>query len=184
MNLLFIISLIVFSLAVGLSATVFFYKAHLVSSIREMDVLLAAAKKSFEPEFIDEASRLNVRIEGAHTLLGNHQALSPLFDMLEKKTLENVRFQDFNFVAKEGKDSALSMLGQAKSFNAVALQSDVFGAEKSFRDPVFSNFTLNESGDVLFNFRTTIAPELLRYRETVLGSGTGATADTGGGVAN
>ncbi|KKW11487.1 MAG: hypothetical protein UY50_C0012G0006 [Parcubacteria group bacterium GW2011_GWA2_49_9] len=169
-NLLAIISLSIFFIIVGLSATVFFYKSSLVNSIMEMDALLAAAKKSFEPEFIDEAAKLNIRIEGARELLNSHRALSPLFDLLEKKTLENVRFQDFNFMAAEGKDATLSMLGQARSFNAVALQSDVFGAEKAFKDPVFSNFTLNESGDVIFNFRTTIAAELLHYRETVLGA--------------
>ena len=178
-NLFSLISIVVFLLIVGLSATVFFYKAHVVSSILEMDESLVASRKSFEPDFINEASRLNARIEGARGLLSSHRALSPLFDLLEKKTLETVRFQDFNFTAKEGKDSMLAMKGQARSFNAVALQSDVLGAERSFKDPIFSNFTLNESGDVLFDFRTTIAPELLRYRETVLGSGAGASEDSG-----
>jgi len=179
-NLLPIISIAVFFLAVGLSATVFFYKARLVNVIIAMDADLAAAKKSFEPEFIDEAVRLSTRIEGARGLLANHRALSPLFDLLEKKTLETVRFQDFTFSAKEGKDSTLAMKGQARSFNAVALQSDVFGAERSFKDPVFSNFTLNEVGDVLFDFKTTLASELLQYRETVLGGAPEAAAAADG----
>ena len=61
------------------------------------------------------------------------------------------------------------MTGQAKSFNSVALQSDVFGTERSFKDPIFSNFSLNERGDVIFNFQTTVDPKLLLYREIVLG---------------
>ena len=169
-NFFGVFALVVFFLTVGLSALVFFYKANLISLISDMDTTLAAAKKSFEPEFINDASRLSARIEGALELLNSHRALSPLFDILEKKTLETVRFQDLNFTALKGQETTVSMTGQAQSFNAVALQSDVFGTERSFKDPVFSNFNLNERGDVIFNFKTTIMPELLQYRETVLGS--------------
>lgn len=167
-NLFTMIALIIFFLTVGLAAAVFFYKSYVVRAIVAMDTALAAAKKSFEPEFIEEASRLNARIEGARELLHRHRALSPLFDVLEKKTLESVRFRNFNFTAQNEREIELAMTGEARSFNAVALQSDVFGAERFFRDPVFSNFTLNESGDVIFNFKTVIEPELLLYREAVL----------------
>ena len=168
-NLFAVIALFVFLSTVGLSAYVFFYKSHLIAVISDMNVSLAAAKKSFEPEFIDEAARLNARIDAAKELINIHQATSPLFDILEKKTLESVRFLDFNFNALSEGAVTLTMTGEAKSFNAVALQSDVFGAERSFKDPVFSNFTLSESGNVVFNFNTKIEPELLLYRETVLG---------------
>lgn len=169
-NLLGMVSVGIFSLVAAISAVVFFYKAHLVRAVLDMDTALAAAKKSFEPEFIEEASRLNIRIKAARELLNTHRTLSPLFGILEKKTLESVRFQDFNFNAMDNRDATLSMIGQAKSFNAVALQSDVFGSERAFKDPVFSNFTLNERGDVVFNFKTSIDSALLRYRETVLKS--------------
>ncbi|HBV01431.1 MAG TPA: hypothetical protein DEF00_03510 [Candidatus Taylorbacteria bacterium] len=69
------------------------------------------------------------------------------------------------------------MTGQAKSFNSVALQSDVFGTERSFKDPIFSNFSLNERGDVIFNFQTTVDPKLLLYRETILGKDDSDTKD-------
>lgn len=177
-NVLAIIAFVIFFIAVGLSATVFFYKSSLIRLIASMDAELAAAKKSFEPAFIEEASRLNTRIDGAQELLGNHRALSPLFDILEKKTLESMRFKDFNFTSVSSQSATLSMTGQAKSFNSVALQSDVFGSEKAFKDPVFSNFNLDNQGDVIFNFKTTIDPGLLRYRETVLGVSDDDTPDT------
>ena len=41
---------------------------------------------------------------------------------------------------RKGKDSMLAMKGQARSFNAVALQSDVLGAERSFKDPRLLKF--------------------------------------------
>ncbi len=166
-NIFAIISIIVFIITVGLAVTVFFYKSHLVSAIGEMDVSLAAARKSFEPEFIAEASRLNARIEAARALLGTHLAVSPFFDILEKKTLENVRFTEFSF-SVVGKMMQVSMTGQAKSFNSVALQSDVFGAEHAFVDPVFGNFTLDDEGNVIFSFEAKIDPDLLLYGEGVV----------------
>ncbi len=176
-NIFAIIAFSVFFLIVGLSAGVFFYKSHLISSIESKDIALAAAKKSFEPAFVAKAVRLSSRIESARGLLNTHRALSPLFDILEEKTLKSVRFQDFNFSFTKEHEPSIVMTGQAKSFNSVALQSDVFGAEHSFKDPVFSNFNLNERGDVIFNFKTTIDPKLLLYREVLLNSKTEATKD-------
>lgn len=168
-NLLTVIALVVFSVMVGSALWIYFYKSYLIRTIGDMDLAVAEAKKSFEPEFIEEAARLNARIKGAQKLLDTHTALSPLFDLLEKKTLEDMRFQDFSFSSADGQGSRISMTGQGKSFNTVALQSDVFGEEPSFKDPVFSNFTLNENGDVVFDFTTSLEPSLLMYRESVLG---------------
>jgi len=175
-NVFALIALIVFFLTAGLAAFVFFSKLHLITVITKMDTELAAAKKKFEPEFVDVASRLDARIKGAQELINNHSAISPLFDILEKKTLENVRFKDFNFTVGD-KKVTLAMTGQARSFNAVALQSDVFGTERSFQNPVFSSFTLDDGGDVLFNFRTELDPNLLLYRETVIGASKGTESD-------
>ena len=168
-NIFAIISIAIFVLTVVAATSVYIYRSHLITSIGDMDAQLAAARKSFEPEFIDKASRLSARIDASRTLLGKHTAISPLFDILEKKTLENVRFTEFNFTVSD-RTIIASMTGEAKSFNAVALQSDVFGAEPAFIDPVFSNFTLNDEGDVVFNFETKIDPSLLLYREGVVGS--------------
>ncbi len=168
-NLFVIISIIIFFAAAVFSGSVFFYKRYLLQNITTMEEQLVAARKSFEPEFVDAASRLDRRIEAAKELFSAHLALSPLFELLEKKTLESVRFADFRW-SGDGKDVALQMSGQAKSFNAVALQSDVFGQEKYFQNPVFSNFSLNDDGDVIFSFKTTVSNDLLLYRETILTS--------------
>ncbi|MDO8564710.1 MAG: hypothetical protein Q7R88_01820 [bacterium] len=166
-------AILVAVVAVALSATLFFYKGYLVRSIGNMDEALVAARKSFEPEFVDAAGRLNARIESAKKLLVTHRALSPLFDLLENKTIENVRFTDFIFDASNERTPAVSMTGLAKSFNAVALQSDVFGSEPSFRDPVFANFTLNDRGEIVFNFKANVDPEFILYGKTLSGAADG-----------
>ncbi|TSC55977.1 MAG: Uncharacterized protein Greene041679_549 [Parcubacteria group bacterium Greene0416_79] len=160
-----IISIFVFLAAAALAGAVFFYQRYLVGEIAGMDAKLVETRRSFEPEFVDVAERLNRRILSAKALLSAHRSLSPLFDLLEKKTLTSVRFQNFSFSAEKEGVTLLSMTGQAKSFNAVALQSDIFGEEHYFKNPVFSNFNLNEQGDVLFQFKAEIDPGLLGYSE-------------------
>src|SRR3989338_11694204 len=164
-----VIGIIVFPLTAALAAGVFFYRGYLLKDIAKKDAEIAEARKSFEPEFVDEAARLSKRGEAIKGLLAAHRTLSPLFEMLEKKTLETVRFQDFSLDAK-GADPTLTMMGVARSFNAVALQSDIFGSDRYFKNPVFSNFTLTDKGDVMFNFRTALDKKLLLYRETIVGS--------------
>ena len=176
-NLLAILAFLVFFSSIGFAAFVFFYKSHIIKTIAELDASLVLARKSFDPEFIAEASQLDARIEGARTLLKTHRALSPLLDLLEKKTLESVRFQDFTFNGRDGDDITVGMTGEAQSFNAVALQSDVFGAERAFQNPVFSSFSLDEQGNVIFNFQTRVDPKLFLYGETLLDTASGQSAD-------
>ncbi len=166
LNLFALASLALFAAAGLASLALFFYHGYLVRQIAEMNATLAAARKSFEPEFIDTAVRLSRRIEGGKRLLANHRVLSPLFETLEKKTLETVRFQNFSFDAS-GQTPTLGMTGEGRSFNAIALQSDIFGADKRFLNPVFSNFSLGERGDVLFQFKTGLAPEFLNFGENL-----------------
>ncbi len=180
-----VIALVVFLAVAALSAGVFLYRGFLIRDIRAMDAQLAAARKSFEPEFVGAAARLDTRLRAAGQALSRHLALSLLFDLLERRTLETVRFRDFSFEAKDEKSFTLALSGEAKSFNAVALQSDVFGGEKRFTNPVFSNFTLSERGNVLFQFKTGVDPGLIAYRAadsesapaTGAGEGTDAVFD-------
>ncbi len=165
-NLFSILALALFGIVGVASLAVFFYHGFLVQQIGTLDAQLAAARKSFEPEFIDTAVRLSKRIGASKELVAAHRALSPLFDVLEKKTLETVRFQNLVFDASTPKPT-LTLTGEGKNFNSVALQSDIFGNEKRFVNPVFSNFSLSENGTILFNFKTELAPELLNYGENI-----------------
>ncbi|PIQ68231.1 MAG: hypothetical protein COV91_05230 [Candidatus Taylorbacteria bacterium CG11_big_fil_rev_8_21_14_0_20_46_11] len=176
-NVFAVVSIVVFLAVALLAAVTFFYRGALISEITAMDTDLVKAEKNFEPEFVDTAVRLHKRIESVKTLLGNHRSISPLFDILEKKTLEQVRFQGMALNSSEA-EITLSMTGEAKSFNSVALQSDVFGGEQYFQNPVFSNFTLSEKGDVIFNFKTNVDPSILRYQENILRASASATSGT------
>ena len=53
------------------------------------------------------------------------------------------------------------MSGLAIGYRSVALQSDLFAQNKNLIDPVFSNLTLDDKGNVLFDLEFSVDPSLL-----------------------
>lgn len=153
-------------LALCAAGSTFIYQKVLVARLTKMNDDLVAARAAFEPSFIAELKRMNDRLEVAHTLLAGHRAVSPLFSLLEKETLGTVRFNTFSIAEStpDAKTLLMELGGEATSFNAVALQSDIFSKESIFQNPVFSDFNVDKSGNVQFRFSADIAPEFSLYR--------------------
>lgn len=160
------LSLLVFILAVVASAGIFGYNRFLDYRISQMGGDLEAARASIDPQSIQELARLDARINSTKALLSQHTVLTPLLDLLEASTVRTVRFTELNYTSsKDG--LALNMKGQARGYSAVALQSDVFNRNKSFKNPSFSDLSLDESGNVTFSFKATIDPSLLSYQKEI-----------------
>jgi len=144
---------------------VFAYQKVLAARLQKMNDDLVAARAAFEPEFIKELQQMDMRIEAAKLLLAKHTSISPIFTLLEKETLSAVRFTKFAISVSQQNDVfSINLDGQAASFNAVSLQSDIFSKETAFQNPVFSDFDVEKTGIVSFKFSATIAPEFAKYR--------------------
>lgn len=166
-NIFFLISLIVFLGALTVTVGVFLYEGFVKKNIAEKSTQLEQAREAFEPTLIEELSKLDVRMQSAQEILDSHVALSAFFELLERSTLKSVRFNSFaNITSPEGR-VGITMKGTARSFNSVALQSDVFGKDPFIRDPLFSNLNLDDLGNVIFDFSATLDPDLLSYRQIV-----------------
>ena len=59
------------------------------------------------------------------------------------------------------------MSGKAKSYNSVAYQAKVFSSEPAFKNAVFSNLDLDQSGNVVFEFDAQIDPSLVTYQNNI-----------------
>ncbi|MEK7187122.1 MAG: hypothetical protein AAB690_02395, partial [Patescibacteria group bacterium] len=90
------------------------------------------------------------------------------FDFLESSTLKSVRFTDFSYGTSPA-GVELVMKGQARSYAAVALQSDLFTKSSHFKNPVFSDLGLDESGNIIFTFRAIVNPNLISYQKQIEG---------------
>jgi hypothetical protein len=174
-SLFALLSTVIFIVAVALSGGVFFYKGILAKQITDDKATLDRARAAFEPQLVDQIIRLDSRIETSKTLLKNHVAVTPFFDLLSSITLRSVRFKDFSFNFLAPDKIQVAMKGQAQSYAAVALQSDVFSAQKAISNTLLSDLSLDQTGAVTFNVSTSVDPNIVSYKNSVSGQAASST---------
>lgn len=162
-GLFLVITLAIFIITALLAGGVYLYEQFLQDSIVEKNASLERARAAFEPALIEELKRLSSRMTLARGVLNDHVAPSNIFTLLEEATLSTIRFRNFNYVVS-GPKATISMRGEARAFADMALQSDVFSATKQFRDPIFTNITLDAANNAVFDFSATLDPSLILYR--------------------
>ncbi|MDP9249369.1 MAG: hypothetical protein M3M85_02595 [bacterium] len=147
----------------------YFYKGLTTKNIETMKDNLKKAQSRFEPSKITELQTLDKRLRAASEVLSDHIAVTPIFSALERVTMKTVRFTSFSYIRDEDQNAPIkvTMTGQARGYRDVALQSDLFTKDKNFIDPVFSNLTLDQSGNVLFDLDFSVDAGFLRYKNIV-----------------
>lgn len=167
-NFFMLVAMILFITSVLLTVGVFVYKFTLRGAIESQLRTLETARQSFEPTFINQANRLNTRIENVNRILNSHLAPSVMFSLLEEFTLQTVSFNRFLF--QDGEDGTIKVIasGEADSFRSIVLQSDKFGQSGSLRDVLFSGLEPNESGNVNFVMEASLDPQLVLYRKNLV----------------
>ena len=164
MSLFLLVSIFLFLGSLLLAAGVYLWKGSLERNIESQKESLARNRDAFEPASITKLQRLSRRLEISKTILANHLAPSQLFAVLEDSTLQNVRFSSMEFALDQTKGVAsLTMKGQARSYGAVARQSDVFAKASGIKNPVFSELNLDQRGNVVFSFTAAVDPSSMRY---------------------
>lgn len=156
------IARVVFTGSVLLALGAFGYKFYLNYSLTNLAAELETGRTALEPDTVEELLDLNGRLVSTKELIANHSILSPLFRFLEASTLRSVQFTAFNYEATpEG--IKIIMKGEARSYGSLALEADLFTKSKYFKNSVFSDLSLDDSGNVLFSFEAMLDPTLLSY---------------------
>jgi len=148
----------------------YFYKGILTKNIAGMENTLNLAKNRFEPSKISELQVLDKRLRASSEILSKHIAITPVFQALQLLTMKTVRYTKFSYDLGTDKDARviIKMSGQAIGYSSVALQSDLFAKNKNFIDPIFSNLTLDNSGNVLFDLEFSVDPSFVDYKQMLL----------------
>jgi hypothetical protein len=163
---------ILFAVLLG-TGGVYFYKEVVTKSILEKETSLTLAKKDFEPSKISELQLLDKRLRSATEILSHHIAITPIFRVLSDLTMKTIRYTKFSYSFGNEKKAKISvkMSGQAVGYRSVALQSDLFATKeegKNFIDPVFSNLSLDDKGNVLFDLEFLVDPSFVDYKQMIL----------------
>jgi hypothetical protein len=96
-SIITLIAFVVFIATIVIAVGTFLYRVKLESDISNQLEKLAKARESLDQQFINEAFRLNSRIEGVQGLLDNHLSPSQIFYLLEEWTIKTLRFNSLSF---------------------------------------------------------------------------------------
>lgn len=169
-GILLIISLFILFTVLLATGGLYLYKTNLTKSITDMENNLNLAKNRFEPSKIIELQVLDRRLKASSDILSKHISVTPIFKALEDITMKTIRFTKFTYDLGDGEGASvkIKMSGVAIGYRSVALQSDLFAKNKNLIDPVFSNLTLDNSGNVLFDLEFSVDPSFVNYKQTIL----------------
>ncbi len=148
------------------SVALYFYKGILTKKIVDMKASLDVAKTRFEPTKITELQVLDKRLRASNELLSKHVAMTPIFKVLQDVTMKTVRYTKFSYEIEDNNSDkvAIKLSGTADGYRSIALQSDLFTKNKNLIDPVFSNLSLDDKGNVSFDLDFAVDPTLVNYK--------------------
>jgi hypothetical protein len=169
-----VISIFLFFVVILGAGGSFFYKQVLVKDLISKQDDLSKAKNRFEPGRINILKTLDIRLNAAREVLLKHVAVSPIFQALETITLKTLRFTKFSYVLN-GDKVDVTMKGQAIGYRSIALQADLLSKNKNFIDPVFSNLTLDNKGNVLFDLVFSVDRTFVDYKQMLETASSNAT---------
>lgn len=157
-----ITALIVFITTVVLTIGVFVYKKRVEVVINSRIDSINLAEKAFEPSVILELRKLDIRLRAASELLEKHTALSDFFVSFGESTLPEVSFNNFTMDYEAGVHT-VNLTGEARGYLPIAQQSQLFEENRYIENPIFSDFVLNDTGNVSFNLGFTLSPKLIIF---------------------
>lgn len=177
------ISIILLIASIVSAGLVYVYKVTLEKGVARSEEELARAKDAFDGDFIAELQAADKRLRAANDVVESHVVLSPIFEILQSSTLKTVRFTKFSHSIIGTGNTArveVKMSGKARDYTAIALQSDALTKSKYIKDPLFSNLTLDEQSNVLFDLTFSVDPQLVLFTNVISKEGVGdqKTVDT------
>ena len=185
-SLFMALEVLLFIASLALTGGAYAWKAILISSQDSFKKDLAAREQQFNLDLISQLKEANIKVDTAKQLLANHLAMSEIFGLIGKLTIQDVRFMTLDVEAPPtvGGDVSVKLSGLGTSFSAVAFQSDVlnqleqYGLRKIVINPILSDPQLAENGTVSFGFTASIDPTAISYEQSVAPTTAPTTAST------
>lgn len=161
-NVFLLISVVIFGLTLLSAGAVFLYSNYLKSSEEARGNQLIAEQKKVSVNEVEQFLRLKNRLVVSQTLMQQHVLLSQFLNELEKITLSNVRFSSLSLQVAPDRSATLTMVGQARTFNALAAQSKTFASEPYIKSAIFSNISPNPTDKtVAFSITAMLDPRII-----------------------
>lgn len=175
-SILLTVGVVLLVLSLLSAGGVLLYTKYLDSALASKKETLQKQKAEFAPELIRDMARLDRKLEIGKLLLQEHVSVTGIFELLQDLTLKTVRFTNLTYT--QSKDGiTLNLQGEGQSFTSVALQSDEFGESNALSEAIFSNFQLNERGNVNFTVTAIVDPKVVSFIERKDRGGVGTVSE-------
>jgi len=164
-----IFSMLVFFTVILVTGGLYFYDGVLAKNLAKMESDLTLSKNRFEPSKIVQLQTLDKRLRASNEILSKHISISPIFKELQTITMQTIGYTKFTYDLANSKNNmiAIKLDGVAVGYRSVALQSDLFTKNKNFIDPVFSNLSLDDRGNVLFELDFFVDANFVNYKKLI-----------------
>lgn len=144
----------------------YFYNNLLLSQIEEAGKQLEEARSAILPEKIKELLDANARIATVNGLLEKHVVNSKMLVLLGDLAVTKLQFNDFVYTSKNG-SPVLKINGEVQTYNALAQQKEILMKNEYIKNPVFSNLSLSDNGNIKFQLTASIDMNLVSYKKSV-----------------
>jgi hypothetical protein len=162
-----VIAFVLFIVAIGVYIFTFVWQIKLQKDIIQQVETMKKVRDTFDEKFVQDALRLNTRIEQSGSILQSHVSPSSLYALLQDYTLQTVSFSNFTF--KDNQDGTLGINGEgtAVRYESIVLQSDAFGKSGYLRNVIFTNLKPSQDDSTInFSLQATLDPKLILYRKS------------------
>ena len=167
-NFFSIIAFIIFAVTIGVLIFTFVWQIKLRKDIVQQVEIMKKVRDDFDEKFIQDALRLNTRIEEAGHILQNHVSPSSLYALLQDYTRQTVSFSTFTFNDNQDGTIAISGEGSAARYESIVLQSDSFGESGYLRNVIFTDLRPSTTDTTIsFSLQATLDPKLVLYRKSL-----------------
>lgn len=164
----------------------FLWKQYQISLQEKLKIELADREKQFNINLIEQLKQVNVQIDTARGLLREHRAVSAIFDLISKLTVEKIQFTTLEIVGPDnpGGDLNITLEGSGANLAVLAFQSDVLGSlerynlRKAIKNPIISNPKIGADGLTSFILEASVDPSSVSYERIVTGDDTGSATST------
>lgn len=126
-----------------------------------LNAKLERAKQELQQNIIDDLRIKEAKIRTAEGLIDNHLTALPVFDLIEAYTLKTISYDSLGYG-----DGEVTLSGEAKGYESIALQSDIFVKEvREFDSFLFSDLSPSETGRVRFKLTIKLRDGELSYKK-------------------
>lgn len=163
--------LMVFLASVVISLGVFGYTKIVESNIQEKIARLERQKESFDEDTVAMLTRADSQITNAKKILAGHVAVSELFTLLETITLSRVQYTELEYTGMPNQTAVVSISGQAKNFQDVALQTEQYRLHQSLYKPVVRDLERQENRTIDFSIDLAADQRLVTFSSALRNRG-------------